>query len=166
MKSINLIAAVGENNELGYQNDLIWHLKEDMKFFRTTTSGHPIIMGRKTFESLPHLLPNRTHLVLSHQSILNPEVKTFHSKEEIDAYLSKLDEEVFVIGGASIYKMFILEAMKIYLTEIKASHQADVYFPTFNKEEFNKKTLLEGEEQETHYTINQYTRRITLCKEK
>ena len=166
MKNISLIAAIGENNELGYQNDLIWHLKEDMKFFRSTTSGHSIVMGRKTFESLPNLLPNRTHLVISRHEIPNPEVKTFHSKEEIDAYLAKLDEEVFVIGGASIYKMFILETMKIYLTEIKASHPADVYFPAFNKDEFDKKTLLEGEEKDIHYTINQYTRRKTLCKER
>ena len=136
MKKINLIAAIGANNELGYNNDLIWHLKEDMKFFRNTTSGHPIVMGRKTFESLPRLLPNRTHLVLSHQSILNPEVKTFHSKDELDTYLDKLNEEVFVIGGASLYKMYILEAVKIYLTEIKDSKKADVYFPEFNKEEF------------------------------
>ena len=97
MKKINLIAAIGANNELGYNNDLIWHLKEDMKFFRNTTSGHPIVMGRKTFESLPRLLPNRTHLVLSHQSILNPEVKTFHSKDELDVYLDKLNEEILPV---------------------------------------------------------------------
>ena len=166
MKKINLIAAIGANNELGYNNDLIWHLKEDMKFFRNTTSGHPIVMGRKTFESLPRLLPNRTHLVLSHQSILNPEVKTFHSKDELDTYLDKLNEEVFVIGGASLYKMYILEAVKIYLTEIKDSKEADVYFPEFNKEEFIKKTLLEVQEKSTYYRINEYTRRRALCKEK
>ena len=166
MKKINLIAAIGANNELGYNNDLIWHLKEDMKFFRNTTSGHPIVMGRKTFESLPRLLPNRTHLILSHQSILNPEVKTFHSKDELDAYLDKLNEEVFVIGGASLYKMYILEAIKIYLTEIKDSKKADVYFPEFNKEEFIKKTLLEVQEKSTYYRINEYTRRRSLCKEK
>ena len=166
MKKINLIAAIGANNELGYNNDLIWHLKEDMKFFRKTTINHPIIMGRKTFESLPHLLPNRTHLVVSHQSILNPEVKTFHNKEELDKYLEKLNEEVFVIGGSSIYKMFILEAMKIYLTEIKDSKPADVYFPSFNKEEFQKTNILTGSEEGISYTINEYTRRKVLCKEK
>ncbi len=166
MKKISLIAAVGSNGELGYNNDLIWHLKEDMKFFRQTTINHPIVMGRKTFESLPHLLPNRKHLVISHQDILNPEVKTFHSKEEIDAYLDKLNEEVFVIGGSSIYKMFILEALKIYLTEIKDQREADVYFPDFNKEEYIKKTLLEVQEKNIYYTINQYTKRRVLCKEK
>lgn len=137
-----------------------------MNFFRNITSGHPIIMGRKTFASLPHLLPNRTHLVLSHQNILNSEVKTFHSKEDLDAYLDKLNEEVFVIGGASLYNMYILEAAKIYLTEIRESKKADVYFPEFNKEEYVKKTLLESQEGHTYFTINEYTKRRILSKGK
>ena len=116
-------------------------------------------MGRKTFESLPHPLANRTHLVITHQDILNPEIKTFHSKEEIDAYLNNLDEEVFVIGGSLIYQMFIKEAEKIFLTEINDTKKADAYFPYFNKNEFIKNTLFRNEEQNISYTINEYVRK-------
>lgn len=131
MKQIILIASVGQNNELGYNNNLIWHLPGDLKFFQKTTTGHQIIMGRKTFESLPHPLANRTHLVITHQDILNPEIKNFHSKEEIDAYLNNLDEEVFVIGGSLIYQMFIKEAEKIFLTEINDTKKSRCIFPLF-----------------------------------
>ena len=165
MKEINMIAAIGANRELGYQNDLIWHFKEDMKFFRKTTSGHPIIMGRKTFESLPKLLPNRQHIVLSHQNLEIPEVKVFSSKEEIDLYLEELDEVPFVIGGASLYRMYLLEAKRIYLTEIQATHKADVYFPQIPLDKYKRNTIYTGEEENIKYEINEYTLKKALSYE-
>lgn len=157
MKKINMIAAIGANYELGYQNDLIWHFKQDMAFFRKTTIGHPIIMGRKTLESLPKLLPDREHLVLSHQKLEMPGVKFFSSKEELDYYLEGLNEISFVIGGASLYEMYILEAEKIYLTEIADTNLADVFFPKFNKENYEMNTMYRGSENNIDFSINEYT---------
>ena len=133
MNNLTIIAAIGKNNELGYKNGLIWRLKEDMKFFKENTIGKPIVMGRKTLESLPKLLPNRTHIVLTHQDIVIPGVIIIHSKEELFNLIK--DEEVMIIGGESIYKMFIDDVDKMLLTEIDKEYKdADAYFPEFNKD--------------------------------
>ena len=140
MNNLTIIAAIGKNNELGYKNGLIWRLKEDMKFFKENTIGKPIVMGRKTLESLPKLLPNRTHIVLTHQDIVIPGVIIIHSKEELFNLIK--DEEVMIIGGESIYKMFIDDVDKMLLTEIDKEYKdADAYFPEFNKDNWNIKVL-------------------------
>lgn len=139
--SISMIAAVGRNLELGKNNDLIWHFKEDMKFFKNTTMGHTVIMGRKTFESLPKALPGRKNIVLS----LNPNY-TADSAEVISTVeeaveLSK-DSEVFVIGGGKIYELMLAYADKIYLTEIEDEcKNADTYFPTFDKKIYKREVI-------------------------
>lgn len=139
--SISMIAAVGRNLELGKNNDLIWHFKEDMKFFKNTTMGHTVIMGRKTFESLPKALPGRKNIVLS----LNPNY-TADSAEVISSVeeaveLSK-DSEVFVIGGGKIYELMLAYADKIYLTEIEDEcKDADTYFPTFDKKIYKREVI-------------------------
>lgn len=139
--SISMIAAVGKNFELGKNNDLIWHFKEDMKFFKNTTMGHTVIMGRKTFESLPKALPGRKNIVLS----LNPNY-TADSAEVISSVeeaveLSK-DSEVFVIGGGKIYELMLAYADKIYLTEIEDEcKDADTYFPTFDKKLYKREVI-------------------------
>ena len=114
MNNLTIIAAVGKNNELGYKNKLIWKLKEDMKFFKDKTIVKPIVMWRKTLESLPKLLPNRTHIVLTHQDIEIPGVIIIHNKEELFKLIK--DEEIMIIGGESIYKLFINDVDKILLT--------------------------------------------------
>lgn len=139
--SISMIAAVGKNFELGKNNDLIWHFKEDMKFFKNTTMGHTVIMGRKTFESLPKALPGRKNIVLS----LNPNY-TADSAEVIssveEAVELSQDSEVFVIGGGKVYELMLPYADKIYLTEIEDEcNDADTYFPKFNKELYNRKVI-------------------------
>ena len=145
--NINLIAAIGENNELGKNGDLIWKLREDLKFFKETTMGKPIVMGRKTFESLPKVLPGRKNIVISSKKINNKEIELYKS---IMGFLSKYKEyngDVFVIGGASIYSQFIDLATNMYLTEIKATDKdADVYYPKFNQENWNKTLLSQQEE--------------------
>lgn len=149
--NLSIIAAVGKNNELGKNNDLIWHFKNDMKFFKETTMGHHMIMGRKTFQSLPKLLEGRKHLVLTRSQLQFPEeVDVFKSVEEfLEAYKNS-EEEVFDIGGASIYKELLDYASKLYLTEIEAEFpDADVYFPNFNKEDFDREELTHFQDEKT-----------------
>lgn len=136
-----IIAAVGKNNELGKDNDLIWHLPSDLKFFREKTIGKNIVMGRKTFESLPKMLPNRRHIVITRGNIDNPEVEVYHS---IDDFLKNYNftEETYVIGGASIYSSLINYADLMYLTEIDGvCPSADVYFPNFDRELWHSEVI-------------------------
>lgn len=141
--AISMIAAVGKNLELGKNNDLIWHFKEDMKFFKETTMGHPVIMGRKTFESLPKALPGRKNIVIS----ANPEYKAdgaevVSSVEEAIKLAETEDTDAFVIGGGRIYNEFLPYADNLYLTEINAEcPDADTYFPDFNKSDYIKEIV-------------------------
>lgn len=160
MSKLTLIAAIGKNNELGKDNTLIWHFKEDMKFFKDNTIGKPIIMGRKTLMSLPVLLPNREHLVLTNSNLNMKGIKVFHSKEEIVDYISKYDKEFMVIGGASIYSLFMEDASRMLITEIDDECvDADVYFPNINEEEWNKSILSEQEEKGVRFKHLEYIRK-------
>lgn len=153
-----IIAARGKNNELGKDNDLIFHLKEDLKFFKEKTTNHTIIMGRKTFDSLGRLLPNRHHVVLTRENIDNTEVTVFHDLDSLLKYYKDSDEEIFIIGGGSIYKMFLPYASKMYLTNIDSSSEADVFFPEFNEENYIKKILSSIEEDGIKYKHVLYTK--------
>jgi dihydrofolate reductase len=158
---ISIIAAIGENNELGKNNDLIWHLPNDLKFFKSVTTGKTVLMGRNTFWSLPKVLPNRTNIVITDMDEEYPkEVVIYNS---IDAFLEdykNTEEEVFIIGGASIYKQFIKIADKIYLTEIAAScEDAQVYFPQFDKEQYDKEIVGKNEDNGISYKHVLYKRR-------
>ena len=113
MKNINMIACISEDYGLGLENQLLWHFKEDMKFFRKMTKNHTIVMGRKTFESLPGLLPYRKHIVLSKTMPEKEGITLCKDKDMLDNELEKLKEEAFIIGGASLYKMYLLEAKKL-----------------------------------------------------
>ena len=145
---ISLIAAIGKNNELGKNNNLIWHLKGDLKFFKEITSNHTIVMGRKTFESLPKMLPNRHHIVISSGNNFDKEIEVFKSIDEFLEKYKEYEEEIFVIGGASIYKSFLEYANKMYLTEINAEDKnADVYFPKFDKSLWNKEYISDEKEE-------------------
>ena len=160
MRKLVLIAAVGKNGELGNNNELIWKIPEDMQFFKENTINKHIIMGMNTFKSLPKLLPNRKHIVLTSKNVeLNSDVIIFHSKMELLEYISSLDEEVMVIGGAQMYSLLIEEADKMFLTEIESSYKADTYFPSFNKEEWNSKIISEHDYQDIHSKHLVYTRK-------
>ena len=138
---ISMISSVGKNGELGKGNKLIWHFKEDMKFFKETTMGHTVIMGRKTYESLPGKLPGREMIVVSTKAV-DGDIQVISSINNIVDKYRDSDEEVFVIGGASIYKQFLPFAKRLYLTEINdVDLDADTFFPKFNKKEW-KKTIL------------------------
>ena len=134
---ITLIAAAAENNALGKDNDLLWHLPEDFKRFKQITSGHYIIMGRKTFESFPKPLPNRTHIIITRQEeYLVEGCLVVHSLEEA-LEIAPQNEEVFIIGGAQIYEQALPFADKIDLTRVHIELDADAFFPEFNTYEWN-----------------------------
>lgn len=159
MAVIKLIAAIGKNNELGKDNNLIWHLKEDLHFFKEETTGHKIIMGYNTFLSLPRLLPNRTHIVLTHHNINKEEVIVFSDFNALLNYLKTLDEEVYVIGGATIYQLFLNYADELILTEIDDMKEADVYFPIWNKENYIEEVINYQQEEEISYKHVRYRRK-------
>lgn len=131
--SLTMIAAVAKNGVIGRDNTLIWHLSDDLKRFKTITMGKIIIMGRKTFESLPKVLPGRTHYVLTRSpSYAAPEgVVVCHSAEELLAGLPAGDH--FVIGGAAVYAMLLPYADRLMLTEIGRDYEGDAYFPDFDR---------------------------------
>ncbi|WP_347067929.1 dihydrofolate reductase [Flavobacterium sp. WV_118_3] len=134
---ITIIAAAAENNALGINNQMIWHLPDDFKRFRTLTTGHYIIMGRKTFESLPKLLPNRTHVIITRQQDYPvPEgcIRVNSLEEAIKA--CPQDETIFIIGGGEIYKQSMAIADTIELTRVYTNPEADAYFPEINPHEW------------------------------
>jgi len=130
---ITMIAAAGENNELGKDNDLVWHLPDDFKRFKQLTTGHHIIMGRKTFESFPNPLPNRTHIVITQNRNYQKEGAIMvHSMEEALQNASS-DEQPFIIGGGEIYRLGMKIAHKIELTRVQGTFEADTFFPEIPK---------------------------------
>ncbi len=135
---LSIIVAVAENNIIGKDNQLIWHLPEDLKRFKKLTTGHTIIMGRKTFESLGRVLPNRKHIILCNDMEMNIENENVEVLEDISMlkpYISS-EEENFVIGGATIYKLLMPYASKLYLTKIHQAFEGDVSFPEVNEQEW------------------------------
>ena len=132
---ISLIVAVAENGVIGDRNALLWHISEDLRHFKAVTTGHPVVMGRKTWESLGRPLPNRTNVVITRQNIEIPGCTVVHSLEEAVA-LFPADEEVFVIGGAQIYAAALPLARKFYLTRVFRAYEGDTRFPAWDEREF------------------------------
>lgn len=140
---LSIIVAVAEDGAIGKGNDLLWRLPADLKRFKALTTGHSIIMGRRTWESLPNgALPNRRNIVLSRQKLELEGAEIYASLDEALKATSE-EEEVFVIGGGQLYKEILALADKLYLTEVKASYpDADTHFPELNEAEW---TLLSEE---------------------
>jgi dihydrofolate reductase len=131
----SIIACIGNNRELGNKGGLVFHIKEDMQFFKETTMGHPVIMGDRTFTSLPHALPGRTNYVLTRHPERLPEGVI--PVNDIQAFIKEhSDEEVFVIGGGFVYNEFLPYADNLYLTEVDAEAEADTFFPEFDKSKY------------------------------
>nr|AIA19033.1 Dihydrofolate reductase [uncultured bacterium] len=126
---IIFVVAASENNALGKDNDLPWHLPDDFKRFKMLTAGHHIIMGRKTFESLPGKLPNRTHIIITRQKDYHPEGCIVVSSLEQALAAIPENEDAFIIGGGEIFKMAMPVADKIELTRVHANIEADAFFP-------------------------------------
>ena len=130
INNLTIIVAAGEHNEIGKNNDLIWHLRDDLKRFKALTSGHHIIMGRKTFESFPKPLPNRTHVVISRQANYKaPEGVIVVNSLEDAIQVGKKDTQPFMIGGGEIYKLALPYASKIEITRVHSTFDADTFFP-------------------------------------
>ncbi|MBD2752426.1 dihydrofolate reductase [Spirosoma validum] len=142
---ISLIAAVAKNGIIGRDNDMPWHLPDDFAFFKQKTSHHAIIMGRKSLEALGKPLRNRTSIVITRNPAFTAEgVTIVHTLDEAIVEAQKVDEqryqsnEIFVIGGAEIYKMAMPIATTLYLTEIHQTYEGDTYFPSFDKHEWRE----------------------------
>lgn len=137
---LSLIVAIANDNVIGKNNKLIWHISNDLKRFKQITSGKKMIMGRKTFESLPGVLPNREHIILTRDENYSVDSDQVTIEHDFDSIIKKyLDskDEVFIIGGAEIYKQFLPYCNKLYLTKINNSFDGDTYFPKINYSDFN-----------------------------
>ena len=160
---MNLIVAVDRNWAIGKDNKLLVSIPDDMKFFRETTSGKVVVMGRKTLESFPNGKPlkNRVNIVLTRDN--NYQVKdaiVVHSKEELNAELTKYNsDDIFIIGGESIYRMMLDECDRAFVTYVDYAYDADTYFP--NLDDNSKWKLAEESEEQTYYDIEFYFRTYT-----
>lgn len=146
-----MIAAAGENNELGKDNDLLWHLPDDFKRFKKITSHHFIIMGRKTFESFPNPLPNRTHIVITQNRKYGKQgaVVVYGMGEALEK--AKSTKDIFIIGGGEIFKMGLEVADKIELTRVHGTFEdADTFFPEFSKDQWKLVSSEEHGQDERH----------------
>lgn len=142
-QNLSLIVAIAKNGVIGKDNTLPWHLPEDLKRFRALTTGHHIIMGRKTYESLGRLLPGRTTVIVSRNADYKVEGALTAGSLEAAVALCKDDNEAFIIGGAELYKDALKLANKLYITQIDLEVQGDAFFPEFNKSAW-KETLREA----------------------
>ena len=153
---VSIIVAVAQNGTIGDKNSLLWHIKEDMRFFRTTTSGHAVIMGRKTFESLGSKpLPKRTNIVITRQDVEFEGALTAHSLQEAIA-MAEGDEEIFIIGGAQIYAQALECADRLYLTLVEKDYEGDTSFPEIDYSEWQevaREEFSKGEEYEGAFTF-------------
>ena len=167
---ITYVWAEDKKHQIGYQGHLPWDLPADLKYFKNQTMGHPILMGRKTFASLPHILPGRQHLVLTHSKEFkteyknNSQVTVFLNKEELYAYLRKhCDEEICAIGGVSIFKILCDEVDCLKKTAIDASFKADTTMPQIDYSKFNliKEENHEADEKNKYaYSFLTYVRKV------
>ena len=145
---LSIIVAKAKNNIIGKDNALIWHLPEDLKRFKRLTTGHTIIMGRKTFESLGRVLPNRHHVILCNDAEMNIDNENVEILEDIsllDKYVKDEDEH-FVIGGATMYRLLMPMCSKMYVTEIDQEFEGDVSFPEINSNEWKSTEREQGPE--------------------
>lgn len=161
---ISLLVAMGKNHVIGFENDMPWHLPEDLKYFKEKTTGQTIIMGRKTFDSIGRALPNRRNIVLTKQNIDFPNgIEVIKSIGKIyEWHKEKPDQELFVIGGGNLYKQVLPFADRMYITEIDQSFEGDTYFPTFDKNEWALTSKVKGKKNDRNpydYHFLQYDRR-------
>ena len=160
---LSIIVAKAKNNIIGKDNKMIWHLPEDLKHFKELTTGHTIIMGRKTFESLGRPLPNRKHIIFSQ----NPDFKVNDENVEVVHSLLQIQdliegkEEAFVIGGAMIYNFLMPYVKKMYVTEIEKDFDGDTFFPSINSEvwkEVSREKGIRDENNDLDYYFVTYER--------
>ena len=149
---LSLIVAVAQNNAIGRNNELLWHISEDLKYFKSTTTGHPVIMGRKTYESIGRPLPGRRNIVVTRGTIETPEIKNTQTTSfevannlsEIISVAKNSENEFFVMGGGELYKQTFNSADKLYITKIYAEAEgADTFFPEVLEQDWEIDTQME-----------------------
>lgn len=159
---ISIIVAMGKNNEIGLNNEMPWHLPNDLRYFKNITTGHTIVMGRKTYESIGRPLPNRKNVILSRQSLELPEsVSQIQDINDIKK-LAQSNEQIFILGGAEVYRQTIDLADELFITQINESFTADTYFPQVNLLEWQQVSAEQGlrdEKNDYDYKFLRFTRK-------
>lgn len=160
---INIVVAIASNHAIGKANQLLWHLPEDLKHFKRITSGHPIIMGRKTYESIGKPLPNRTNIVVTRDRNYTVEnIEITHSLKEAIEKAQAIDEEVFILGGGELYRQAMELTDKIYLTVVHHEFEGDTFFPEIDEEvweESQREHHLKDEKNLYSYDFVEYIRK-------
>ena len=161
-RKINLIVAMTDKGVIGKGNDLPWHLPEDLKHFKKTTMSNIILMGRKTFESIGKPLPGRKNFILSsNPESISPEIRekenvfVFKSFQEAFDAASRLEEQLFIIGGASVYRETINHADRLYISKVRENYPGDVFFPDYDKSDW----ILTATEEFIGFTLEIYDRK-------
>lgn len=151
---ISIIVAIAENNAIGLENQLLWHIPEDLKRFKKLTTGHTIVMGKRTFESLPiRPLPNRRSIVIT--DIAGEQIPGCVMAYSIDEAIEKMEpgQENFIIGGGSVYRQFLPLADKLYLTMVKKAYHADTFFPEINFSEWKTVGKTDSQDDNHNFTF-------------
>jgi len=163
---ISIIVAYAKGRVIGKNGTIPWHLPNDSQYFKRTTTGHTVVMGRKTFESLRRPLPNRRNVVLtSSRTFAAPDVEVVHCVDDVLALGNR--DDVFIIGGESIYRQFVEVADRLYITEIDVEVDGDTFFPEWDRESFMLVSVQAGildERNTLHYTFFVYERKIPLSE--
>ena len=163
MKKISIIVAIASNYAIGKDNDLLWHISKDLKRFKDITKGHYIIMGKRTYYSLPKRpLPNRTSLIIT--DVENEVIDNCLMAYSIEDAISKMDSknENFVIGGGSIYNQFMSHADKLYITRVHKDFEADTFFPEISEQEWElvaKEDVIDDPQNDFTYSFETYMRK-------
>lgn len=160
MKNLSIIACISQDNGIGKDGQLIWKIPADMKFFRETTTGGIVVMGRKTYTSIGRPLPHRRNIVLTRQNLSDDSAICFNDYGQLCEYLAQQDQPIYIIGGASLYQMFIDQAEKLYLTEVNSTKPADTFFPDFDRSQFSRRVISSGTQDDITYNIIEYTRKV------
>ena len=162
MKEIVIVAALGKNNAMGLNNTLPWHLPKDFAHFKALTSGHPLIMGRKTLESLPAKLKNRDHIVITNNQNYKPKFEVEHITHSLEQAITLTgDQKVFIAGGAQIYAQALPLATEMVLTHVDHRFEADTFFPEFSDQQWkiqSKELHLKDEKNLYDFSIVTYRR--------
>lgn len=146
---ITIVVAMGKNREIGANNQLLWHLPKDLKHFKELTSGHPVIMGRKTYESIGKPLPNRTNIVISRKNDWFEEgILIVGSIKEAIKFAKKIDENAYIIGGGNIYEQTLDLADQLEITLVDATLEADTFFPKIDEKKWTKTNEIHHEKDE------------------
>ncbi len=167
--NLSIIVAIAQNGAIGKNNDLLWHLGSDLKRFKKLTTGHPVVMGRRTWDSLPKKpLPGRQNIVMTNNPDFKAEgAEVVHSINDLFKLLKDCSDEVFVMGGAAIYQALLPFTHRLYITRVYRDYEADVYFPTIDMSEFTLVNLSDpmfDEESGLDYADEEYDRKPMISR--